>query len=228
MAQVALKCGEKIDITLLEAAKSIGCKVSGLKFFAKGKEISKGQSLQPGMMIEGDHVIGVQGLGKPKTWKRYEKPYEHSGWSNNGRYADALKFTPTKNILFAGFASWASKEEPSYDHKYQIEINDNEVLKTEWANRSGWVGEKGNEILQVFFEEPIEISSGTSFVIRAWIKKTGTEDGYTNTYYGDQGDNYKDIPNEDMGLFELDSAQGSDNGTSVYSGHFPQVFYHLA
>lgn len=138
---MSLKCGEKVDVTLLKVIVNSGAKGGGFKFFSKGLEITKGQSLTPGLLIEGDQIVAVQGLGKPKQWKRFEKPYEHSTWSCNGRYADALTFKPQKNIIFAGFSSWAAKDDTSYDLKYQIEVDDSEVIKTDWENRSGWVEE---------------------------------------------------------------------------------------
>lgn len=169
-------------------------------------------------------ILAIKGLGEPKKWRRFEKPYEHSTWSNSGRYSDALTFIPQQPILMAGFGTWASPDNDSYEMKYEIEVNENKVLEVPCQICSGW---EDKYFCRVMFEEPLEVPSMGKIVIRVWIAKSLSSSDYVNTHYGDDGNDYDKLENEDMGLFKLESATGSDNGTSVYSGHFPEIFYHL-
>jgi len=103
--------------------------VSGFKLFTGEKEIEKGTILKEGVLGEDHMILAIKGLGEPKKWRRFEKPYEHSTWSNSGRYSDALTFIPQQPILMAGFGSWASPDNDSYEMKYEIEVNENKVLE---------------------------------------------------------------------------------------------------
>ena len=55
-----------------------------------------------------------------------------------------------------------------------------------------------------------------------------TDHSSVTTYSGNSGDQYETFENENKGLFKLDANPQSNNGTSVYSGHFPELFYYLA
>lgn len=51
-----------------------------------------------------------------------------------------------------------------------------------------------------------------------WIQGTGT-------YYSETGDAYKELENEDMGLFELKDSSYSTNSTRIGRGILPGILY---
>lgn len=221
---VEIKCGGKVMDAVLNGLKSVGYNISGFKLYSGKQEIEKGTILKEGVLNHESVVLAIKGLGAPKKWRRFEKHYEHSTWSNSGRYGDALTFIPQKAILFAGFATWSTPDNDSYEMKYEIELEGDKVFEQPVMKCTGW---QDQYYFRTYLEEPIEVPAMAKLVIRVWIAKSIESGDYISTHYGDDGNSYADIPNEDMGLFKLDSASGSDNGTSVYSGNLPEIFYHL-
>jgi hypothetical protein len=73
----------------------------------------------------------------------------------------------------------------------------------------------------------INVPAGGSLDITVWIAKNMAENSYVNTYSGNNGDSYNELENENKGLFVLEAGSNSGNGTSTYSGHFPELFYYL-
>ena len=71
----------------------------------------------------GQQIFIVQGMGKPKYWKRFPKLNEWGGWSNSGRYGDSITFIPSKKIYMCGFSTYSSKEESSYEMKWECLID---------------------------------------------------------------------------------------------------------
>ncbi len=81
---------------------------------------------------------------------------------------------------------------------------------------------------RVQLNDLVEVPSGANLDITVWIAKNMTDHSSVTTYSGNSGDQYETFENENKGLFKLDANPQSNNGTSVYSGHFPELFYYLA
>lgn len=80
---------------------------------------------------------------------------------------------------------------------------------------------------RIMFEELHDVPSGSNIDVTVWIAKNIADRSDVNTYSGNNGSEYENFPNPHMGLFKLDTNPQSQNGTSVYSGHIPELYYYL-
>ena len=80
---------------------------------------------------------------------------------------------------------------------------------------------------RVQLQELIEVPANANLDITVWLAKNLSDWSNVTTYSGNNGNDYEQMENENKGLFKLDSNPQSNNGTSVYSGHFPELFYYL-
>lgn len=174
---------------------------------------------------EGITVFACEGLGKPSKWKRFSTHYEGSTWSNSGSYSDGLVFVPKQAISLAGFSTWAAKDEPSYFMKFKVEIDGRVVIEDQ--NPTKYDKFEDTYYNRVYFETPFDVSANQKIKMTCWISKDFASNSYIYTYYGTNGSDYAQVQNEHMGLFELEGSDNSSNGTSTYSGHFPEIFYYL-
>ena len=189
--------------------------------------MSKDSILRSIGVEQDDTIMCVAGLGKPSVWKRFVIGENLSrGWSNCGRYGDGLCFIPTQPIKFAGFSIFASTEDTQFDIKYEVKLESEVVAKYE-GKSSPW---EDTYFSRYMLEELIDVPAGGKLFIIVFIAKSMSDNSYTNTFSGSDGsgEEYKTLENEHVGLFELDSHPDSSNGTSKYSGHFPEIFYHVA
>ena len=108
--------------------------------------------------------------------------------------------------------------------KYEIKINETSVYKSSTF--------KSPPIEDTYFcriklEEPIDVPAESSLEIIVWIALSMTDFTYVNTWSGNNGEQFNEIDNENKGLFKIESSNDNQNGTGVYSGHFPELFYYL-
>lgn len=172
----------------------------------------------------GINLFAVESLGKPSKWKRFSTHYEGSEWSCSGS-SDGIVFVPQKDILMSGFASWAPKTDPKYLLKYKVEV-DNKVV-AEDKKETEYNKFEETYYNKIIFENPIEVKANQKIKLTTWISKNFANSEYVYTYYGSNGSEYAAVQNEHMGLFELEASDESGNGTSVHSGHFPEIYYYL-
>lgn len=170
-------------------------------------------------------VFAVESLGKASKWKRFATHYEGSEWSNSGSSADGIIFKPTKDILFSGFSTWAPKTEPKYEMKYKIEVAGKVICQDQ--NRTEYSKFEDTYYNRVMFDTPYEVKADQKIKMTWWISKYFNHNENVYTYYGTNGSDYATIQNEHMGLFEIDASDDSGNGTSVFSGNFPEIFYYI-
>ncbi|CAI2372763.1 unnamed protein product [Moneuplotes crassus] len=224
LVEASLKIYEKIGVGLDQAFEAVGLSASSYKFFFNKREVLKDESLSGIPDIHcGDCIIACQGVGKVYKFSRFKNDVKNSSWSNCGRYADAVVFIPTQNIKLYGFSTYASKDQPQYEMKYEITIDGTEVEK-ETVTASEWEEE-------IFYRHKLndsyQVSCGQKIQITVWIAKNLASFDYVTTYSGNHGSDYASIENEHMGMFKIENGSCSNNGTSVTSGHFPEIFYYL-
>ena len=83
-------------------------------------------------VIDGDTLLAIEGLGKPYKFLRFKCDDSLSKWwSNCGRYPDALKWVPNKNIKVSGFSVFAASETTNtcYDMQYEVRVNDQIIIQ---------------------------------------------------------------------------------------------------
>ena len=78
---------------------------------------------------------------------------------------------------------------------------------------------------RIMFADTYDVKSNQRIKFTSWISKNFANNDSVYTYYGTNGSDYSTYANEHMGLFTLDASGDSSNGTSVYSGHYPEIFY---
>lgn len=220
-----LRVAEKLDTEIGTPLSLAGITNTGFKYFYGGKELNKDLSILQveGSISDGMTIIAVEGIGKPSVFRRIDKPHDSWSWYNSGSSADGLTFIPNQNIKVAGFSTWASKDSTSYDIKYKVCVGD-QIVEEHQYNASEWEDEYYN---RVWLHDLHDVSSGEKLEITVWIAQDLSSHSNVQTYYGYGCENYKEMDNEHKGLFTIEAARDSGNGTSMYSGHFPELFYHL-
>ena len=175
-------------------------------------------------VVEDDNLFAVEGLGKPCTFRRFKCDESLSTWwSNGGTYPDGLRFIPNQAIKLSGFSTFAATTESCYEMKYEIKINDT-VHETRQINSPPF---EDKYFCRVKLEELADVPAGANLDITVWIAKNIASNSYVTTYSGNGGDQYENMENENKGLFKLEANPQSSNGTSVWSGHFPEIYYYL-
>lgn len=107
--------------------------------------------------------------------------------------------------------------------RYRVRIDGNDV-EDETITASGWED-------QYYFRRRLngvyDVPAGGKLEFTVWIAENLSSHSNVETYLGENGYDYEKYENEHMGLFKIDSGGDSSNGTSVYSGHFPEIMYYL-
>lgn len=194
------------------------------KLFFNSKMVEKDQCLATIDGIkDGDIIYASEGLGKPFKFNRFMEVNTSWGWSNSGGSPDGIMFKPTKNIKVCGFSTFAARDKDSYEIRYRVRIDgvdveDETIVGTNWEDK-------------YYFRHTLNgvynASAGSKIEFTCWIAENLADRRYVETFSGQRGDDYKEVENEHMGLFEIESGGDSCNGTGVYSGHFPEIFYYL-
>ena len=203
---------------------TVGFKANNFKVFYKDKLLEKNTDIdkiyEHGQDI---YLVAFESLGKPKKWMRFPKIYEHGTWSNSGGCSDSIVYIPTKNIQVAGFVSYAAKDDPEYEMKYRLMINDVTKFETQPQKYSDW---EDTNYKSIYFEEAFDAPAESKIQITVWIAKSFSDSSCSYTYYGNDGYSYSTVQNEQMGIFRVDSGNDSSNGTSQSSGQIPGILYY--
>lgn len=221
---VKQKLYDKFEDTLDATLNGIGYSLIGFKIYHRGKEIDKTMSVaQIDDMQHKDIIFAAEGLGKPYKFNRFKSVYTSYGWSNSGNYPDGIAFIPQQNIKVCGFSTFAARSKDQYEMRYRVRIDGNDV-EDETITASGWED-------QYYYRHRLkgiyDAKSGSKIEFTCWIAESLSAHSYVETYYGEGGYEYEQFENEHMGLFKIESGGESSNGTSVYSGHFGEIFYYL-
>ncbi|CAI2373686.1 unnamed protein product [Moneuplotes crassus] len=204
--------------------QSLGQNMGNFKLFHNQKILSLSEDFSEIYESGKDtYIYAFECLGKPRMFRRFPRCYEGGTWSCGGS-ADAIAFTPNKDITVAGFQFFCPKEDSQCEMKYKITIDDVVVEETEAQVYSDW---EDTYYKSVFLEKnhPAKANSRINILIK--IAKSLENSQYTNTYYGTEGNDVGNIENEDIGLFSISYGTDCCNGTSESSGQIPAIFYYL-
>lgn len=168
------------------------------------------------------YFMAFESMGKPRKWCRFPRAYEYGTWSNSGSCTDSICFIPSKNVTIAGFQTYAAKDEPEYEMKYRLKINDVEKELSPVAKYSNW---EETYFKTIMFNDTYDVPANGRITITVWISKSFSSSSCVYTYYGTDGYSYATVVNEQMGLFTVDSGGDSSNGTSTSSGQIPSILY---
>ena len=134
-------------------------------------------------------------------------------------------FVPQKDILFAGFSTYAPTVESKYFLKYKVEV-DGEV-KVDQSTPIQCTKFEETYYNRVHLATPFRVAKSSKIQIFCWISKDFASNSNVYTYYGNEGNDYASVENEHMELFEIQTPGDNANGTSLNNGQLPEVFYHL-
>jgi hypothetical protein len=168
-------------------------------------------------------LMAFESLGKPKRWMRFPKVYEYGTWSNSGSCTDGIIYIPNKAIQVSGFVAYAAKDDPDFELKYKLSIND--VVKEEGApvKYDNW---EDTHFKTINFNDVYDVPASARVQIVVWVARNISSQTSVYTYYGTDGYSFAEVVNEQMGLFTVESANESSNGTSVSSGNIPGILYY--
>ncbi|CAI2372796.1 unnamed protein product [Moneuplotes crassus] len=223
--EVNLKIYEKLEIALKFPFEGIGASISFYKLFFDGKEIDMKACIASIEGIHrGDTLLASEGLGKPCKFSRFSEEFYKSEWDMNLNYHDAIIFIPQKDIKFCGFTSFAASDTTEYPFRYQINIDGvivekEEKIATDFEDKY-YCRHRLNSLYPVKAGQKIEIIGWTA-------KDFSNLSDYIYIYFGSQGEKYKEIQNEHMGLFVIETKDERGNWTNVSEGNFPEILYYL-
>lgn len=205
---------------------SVGFNSGSFKVFHNDKLVDKNIDIdkiyEPGKDI---YFMAFESLGKPKRWMRFPKVYEWGTWSNSGSSSDGITFIPKQSIQVCGFVAYGCKDEAQYEMKYKLIINGQTKEEGPPTVYTNW---EDTYYKTINFKDTYDAPANSRVEIIMWCGKSPLGSyNYCYTYYGTDGYSYQDVKNEDMGLFTLDSASESGNGTSTSSGNVPGILYYL-
>lgn len=222
--ETQLKIYDKLETPLESAFEGAGFQLMGYKLFFDGEEVTKDTNVSQLKTIkQGSIFYASEGFGKPFKFNRFKSVYTSYGWSNSGNYPDGIAFVPTQSIKVWGFSTFAAREKPSYEIRYRVKINGDEV-EEDTVTATGWEDE---HYYRHRLKGVYDVSSGSKIDFTCWIAENLASKSNVETFYGEDGYSYDQVENEHMGLFKIESGSESNNGTSVYSGHFGEIFYYL-
>ncbi|KAL3113015.1 hypothetical protein niasHT_013480 [Heterodera trifolii] len=158
-----------------------------------------------------------RGLYTPElVVKRFQRI--ESSWGYTGT-PDRVKFMVDTPVFILGFGLYGSNRE-SCQYTVLIEILNFNSGKSLASNECFFLSDGSPTTFRVLFDEPVEISSNTTYVASA--KLTGNE-----SHYGTKG--LRKIKLERNGRPDINwhfqYAPGNNNGTSVEDGQIPEIIF---
>ncbi|CAI2366575.1 unnamed protein product [Moneuplotes crassus] len=225
VVEVHPKIYEKFETAFEDAFQGAGVSIESYKLFFKGKEVPKDDCIAKiDGIYDGSTILASEGVGKSHKFSRFPPINEmRSNWSNSGRSCDAVIFVPNQNIRVCGFSTYAATTDSQYEMKYSVTI-DGTIVEEGQVTASGW---EDKYFYRFKLEGVYPVKAGQKIDIGVWIAKNISSSEYVSTYAGGQGMDYEKVENEHMGLFKIEPSTQSRNGTSVYGGHLPEIFYYL-
>ena len=107
--------------------------------------------------------------------------------------------------------------------KYRVKI-DNNTVEEDQVTATGWEDTYYNRFR---LKEVYNANSGSKIEFSVWIAENLQNRTNITTYHGENGNDYESVENEHMGLFKIEQASDSGNGTGLYSGHFWEIMYNF-
>lgn len=203
-----------------------GVKMFSYKLLHKDQQLDKDATVDKLFDSEkGLHILAWEVIGKPSVWKRFGQVYTDGSISNYYYYEDSIYFVPQKDILLAGFASWAPKDGNPFQLKYKCEVDGNIIQEDD--NPTQYDNFEDTYYVKIWLDKPYEVKKGQKIKLRSWYALNFANTSWAYLYTGNDGDNWASHPNEHMGLFQVESSETTNGYTYVSSGQWPEIYYYL-
>lgn len=219
-----VKLQNKLDAELGDPIQgATNSTISMFKLFMGSKLVDKESFLSSHDDVKDDlSILATTGFSKPRVFKRFRKPYEWPYWGYYGTTTDAIAFVPNQNCIIAGFTLYAT-DKPSFECKYKIYVDDNIVEEEDAFTCSEFEDKFYFRIKLKGFHE---VKAGSKLEITVQIAQKFANNEYVSCYYGEGGDYWREVENEDMGLWEVVYSSKSGSSSIGY-GNFPEIMYYV-
>lgn len=145
---------------------------------------------------------------------RFSSLSSSPGWGYSGS-PDAVAFTVNKSIWLTGYGVVGGRS-GEYAVTLEVRRGRHSTSSPVIASASRTFSSSSTKIVQLSFDEPVEITEGTAYC--AVVKYTST----INTYSGQSGSSTVTV---DDVTFSFSGADGSTNGTSTSSGQLHRFYF---
>ncbi|CAI2371604.1 unnamed protein product [Moneuplotes crassus] len=226
--EVELKLYERLETSLQRAFSGFDKNIFNYILFYKGKILNR-KDCPYGIqdLKDDDTIFASYSYQKLYRFSRFKKVVQNDSWWNNSDCPESLIIVPQRSIVLAGFSCFAAQNQDHYYLRYEVHV-DGRVTEKDQLIASDWIHEGGNKIYKLMLKNPIEVEQWSKIKLFVWIGKDFQTSGNIETDFGSEGDEYNDIPNENQGIFEIESnTEVEESWTDLYSGHFGDIFYHL-
>lgn len=220
-----IKLQNKLETELTEPmVGATGKSLTMSKLFHNSKAIDKESTLASECDNIEDNMIlfATSGFSKSYKFKRFPKPYPYPYWGYYGTSWDGIAFIPNQNVILNGFTVY-STESNSFQLRYKIYVDDVMVEEEECLTLSDW---EEKYYKRISLKGLHEVKAGAKLEISVQIAENFQSNGYVSCFYGDCGDQFKDVENDHMGLWTVDASSKSCS-SGVYSGNIPEIMYYL-
>uniref|UniRef100_A0A7S3K7D7 PHR domain-containing protein n=1 Tax=Euplotes crassus TaxID=5936 RepID=A0A7S3K7D7_EUPCR len=195
----------------------------GLFKFFRGSTIIDGDKfLSSYQDIEEDmEIIGAAGFSKPYKFMRFKSTYEWPHWGYNRSTVDAACWIPNKNVILYGFSVYAACE-PQFNLSFKVYINDTVVEEGEMTCSDY----EDKYFCRIILKKFHSIKANSKLEITAQLTRVGSSDSYLDFYYGEQGSMWREVENDHMDLWTVESSSKSGSSSISY-GNFPEIMYYV-
>lgn len=224
LLNIPVKLQNKLEKEVEEPLQgSTGMNVGMFKFFKNGNAFDKEKFLSnENDTKDGVSILATASFGKPCVFKRFKSIYQWPYWGYYGGTTDAIAFVPSQNVIICGFTIFGN-DQPSFECKYKIYVDDVVVEEKDKFTVQDF---EDKYYYRIKLDGFYEVKAGSKLEITASFSKNFDSNEYVSTYYGDTGDQWKDVENEHMGLWAVEYSNKSGS-TSVGYGNFPEIMYYV-
>ena len=174
------------------------------KLFHNSKVVNKDSFISSIYGANENMVLSaIAGLPQNKSvFKRFDRDNYNSYWSSNGRDVDAIAFIPNKSVIFWGFSLFSSHSEDKFETKYWIYVDNNLVESHD--DTIAWTDYEDKFFFRIATKNLIDVKAGSKLEIVALVAKSFSGERSVYQYYGNEGDEFREVENENKGLWSVE------------------------
>ena len=143
-------------------------------------------------------LFATNGLSKKWVFRRFDQKYYTNYWYTYGGM-EALCFIPNQNVIVCGFGLFNSHDVPKFEAQYWIYVDDKLVEGHDDVITCTDFDDK--YVTKIDTKNLIEVKAGSKLEITAKVASNIGTSSYVYVYYGYSGENFAQVENENMGLW---------------------------
>lgn len=219
------KLGGKLENEVGDSLKgSTGRTISMFKFFTEKKMFDKSSMISSIPNVSDNTcLVATSGFSKPFIFKRFQKMYEWPYWGCSGYSPEAIAFIPNQEIILQGFTLYVSDNSAGFECYYKIYIDDDVVEESGVFKITEY---EDKYFYKVKLKELHEVKAGSRIDVAATIAIDIGQHSYGSFYYGQDGEQFATVENDNPGLFEVKASTYSGS-TYLNAGNIPEISYFM-